>query len=79
VDVHHGFDHQDRQYVHTVPDDYLTLPGFYRTKRSLAIGGDNLIVPTIDMHVIADIKTGTKVWDIAIDDYKSEHELHPGT
>jgi alcohol dehydrogenase (cytochrome c) len=67
------------QYVHTVPDDYPTLPGFYLTKRSLAIGGNKLIVPTIDMHVIAlDIKTGAKVWDIATDDYKSERTYNSG-
>jgi hypothetical protein len=41
-----------------VPDDYPTLPGFYQTKRSLAIGGNKLIVPTVDMHVIAlDVRT----------------------
>jgi alcohol dehydrogenase (cytochrome c) len=67
------------QYVHTVPDDYPTLPGFYLTKRSLAIGGNKLIVPTIDMHVIAlDIKTGAKVWDITTDDYKSERTYNSG-
>jgi alcohol dehydrogenase (cytochrome c) len=56
------------QYVHDLPQDYPT----YRTKRSLAIGGNKLIVPTIDMHVIAlDIKTGKVVWDVVTDDYKS--------
>ena len=67
------------QYNHTLPDDYPTLPGFFLTKRSLAIGGDKLIVPTIDMHVIAlDIKTGKEVWDIATDDYKSERTYNSG-
>ena len=60
------------QYNYTLPDDYPPLPGFFMTKRSLAIGGDKLIVPTIDMHVVAlDIKTGKVVWDVATDDYKS--------
>ena len=62
-----------------LPEDYPSLPGFYRTKRSLAIGGNKLIVPTIDMHVIAlDIKTGKKVWDVVTDDYKSERTYNSG-
>ena len=67
------------QFTHELPDDYPSLPGFYRTKRSLAIGGNKLIVPTIDMHVIAlDIKTGKKVWDVVTDDYKSERTYNSG-
>ncbi len=62
-----------------LPDDYPSLPGFYRTKRSLAIGGNKLIVGTIDMHVIAlDIKTGKKVWDVVTDDYKHERTYNSG-
>ncbi len=62
-----------------LPDDYPSLPGFYRTKRSLAIGGDKLIMGTIDMHVIAlDIKTGKKVWDVVTDNYKSERTYNSG-
>src|SRR5262245_22909590 len=58
------------QYTHQLPADYPQLPGFFRTKRSLAIGGNKLIVPTIDMRVIAlDIRTGAKVWDVSTDDY----------
>ena len=54
------------QYTHQLPKDYPSLPGFFRTKRSLAIGGNKLIVPTIDMRVIAlDIKTGAKLWDVS--------------
>jgi alcohol dehydrogenase (cytochrome c) len=67
------------QYVHNLPADYPKLPGFYRTKRSLAIGGNKLIVPTIDMRVIAlDVKTGTKLWDVRTDDYKSERTYNSG-
>ena len=67
------------QYVHELPKDYPSLPGFYRTKRSLAIGGNKLIVPTIDMHLIAlDVKTGTKLWDVVTDDYKSERTYNSG-
>ena len=67
------------QYVHDLPKDYPTLPGFYRTKRSLAIGGNKLIVPTIDMRVIAlDVKTGKKLWDVRTDDYKSERTYNSG-
>ena len=67
------------QYVHELPKDYPSLPGFYRTKRSLAIGGNKLIVPTIDMHLIAlDVKTGKKLWDVTTDDYKSERTYNSG-
>jgi alcohol dehydrogenase (cytochrome c) len=67
------------QFDYTLPKDYPSLPGFYRTKRSLAIGGNKLIFPTIDMHVIAlDIKTGQKVWDVVTDDYKSERTYNSG-
>jgi alcohol dehydrogenase (cytochrome c) len=67
------------KFTHDLPDDYPSLPGFYRTKRSLAIGGNKLIVGTIDMHVIAlDVKTGKKVWDVKTDDYKSERTYNSG-
>jgi alcohol dehydrogenase (cytochrome c) len=67
------------KFNHDLPDDYPSLPGFYRTKRSLAISGNKLIVGTIDMHVIAlDIKTGKKVWDVVTDDYKSERTYNSG-
>src|SRR6202522_3137993 len=67
------------KFTWDLPADYPSLPGFYRTKRSLAIGGDKLIVGTIDMHVLAlDIKTGKKVWDVTTDDYKSERTYNSG-
>ena len=67
------------KFNHDLPDDYPSLPGFYRTKRSLAIGGNKLIVGTIDMHVIAlDMKTGKKVWDVVTDNYKSERTYNSG-
>ena len=67
------------KFTWDLPEDYPSLPGFYRTKRSLAIGGNKLIVGTIDMHVIAlDIKTGKKVWDVKTDDYKSERTYNSG-
>ncbi len=67
------------QYTHTLPADYPKLPGFYRTKRSLGIGGNKLIVPTIDMRIIAlDMKTGAKLWDVSTDDYKSERTYNSG-
>ncbi|HTH53442.1 MAG TPA: PQQ-binding-like beta-propeller repeat protein [Edaphobacter sp.] len=49
-------------------------PGFnplnvFQGKRSLAIGGNKVIFPTTDMHIIAlDMKTGAVVWDAATDD-----------
>jgi alcohol dehydrogenase (cytochrome c) len=67
------------KFSHELPEDYPSLPGFYRTKRSLAIGGNKLIVGTIDMHVIAlNMKTGKKVWDVVTDDYKSERTYNSG-
>jgi alcohol dehydrogenase (cytochrome c) len=67
------------QYNYQLPADYPALPGFFRTKRSLAIGGNKLIVPTIDMHVIAlDIKTGAKLWDVATDDYHERRTYNSG-
>lgn len=67
------------KFTWDLPADYPSLPGFYRTKRSLAIGGDKLIVGTIDMHVLAlDIKTGKKVWDVVTDKYKSERTYNSG-
>jgi alcohol dehydrogenase (cytochrome c) len=67
------------KFNYDLPDDYPSLPGFYRTKRSIAIGGNKLIVGTIDMHVIAlDIKTGKKVWDVVTDDYKTERTYDSG-
>src|SRR5947208_5225826 len=33
------------EYVHPLPKDYPNLPGFYRTKRNLALGGNKLSVP----------------------------------
>jgi hypothetical protein len=67
------------QYAHQLPSDYPTLPGFFRTKRSLAIGGNKLIVPTTDMRVIAlDVKTGTKLWDVVTDDDKSLRTYNSG-
>ena len=37
------------KFNHDLPNDYPSLPGFYRTKRSLAIGGNKLIVAN-DRH-----------------------------
>jgi alcohol dehydrogenase (cytochrome c) len=67
------------QYSYELQADYPSLPTFFRTKRSLAIGGNRLIVPTIDMRVIAlDVKTGTKLWDVVTDDYKSLRTYNSG-
>jgi alcohol dehydrogenase (cytochrome c) len=67
------------KFTWDLPEDYPSLPGFYRTKRSIAIGGNKLIVGTIDMHVIAlDIKTGKKVWDVVTDNYKTERTYDSG-
>jgi alcohol dehydrogenase (cytochrome c) len=66
------------RYRQTIPADY-SRDIFYRTKRSLAIGGNTLIVPTTDMHLIAlDIKTGEVVWDVVTDDFKKSKRVYNG-
>jgi alcohol dehydrogenase (cytochrome c) len=55
------------EYTHPVPADFIRET-FYRTKRALAIGGNKLIFPTVDMHIVAlDVKTGEPIWDVATD------------
>ena len=55
------------EYQHTLPPGF-SREVFYQTKRSLAIGGNKLIFPTVDMHIIAlDVKTGQPVWDVKTD------------
>jgi alcohol dehydrogenase (cytochrome c) len=67
------------QYDYPVPSDFPSLPGAYRTKRSLAIAGNKLLMGTIDMHLIAlDTKTGKKLWDVVTDDYKTERTYNSG-
>ncbi len=56
------------EYTHKLPDNFIRTT-FYRTKKSLAIGGNKLIFPTTDMHIVAlDMKTGAVLWDVATDD-----------
>jgi len=60
------------EYTHPVPDDFVRET-FYETKKSLAIGGDKLIFPTVDMHIVAlDVKTGEPVWDVTTDSVTPE-------
>jgi alcohol dehydrogenase (cytochrome c) len=55
------------EYTHPVPDNFVRET-FYRTKRSLAIGDNKLIFPTVDMHIVAlDVKTGEPIWDVSTD------------
>ena len=61
-----------------IPADY-SRDVFYRTKRSLAIGGNTLIVPTTDMHLIAlDVKTGAVIWDVVTDDFRKTKRVYNG-
>jgi alcohol dehydrogenase (cytochrome c) len=67
------------KYNHMLPSDYPKLPSIFLTKRSLAIGGDKVILATVDMHLIAlDMKTGRKMWDVITDDYKSQRTYNSG-
>ncbi len=66
------------QFHHDIPASYHR-DVFYRTKRALAIGGNKLIFPTTDMHIIAlDTKTGKVVWDVVTDDYIKSHRVYNG-
>jgi alcohol dehydrogenase (cytochrome c) len=66
------------QFRHEIPSQYHR-DVFYRTKRALAIGGNKLIFPTTDMHIIAlDMKTGAVVWDVATDDYEKTRRVYNG-
>jgi alcohol dehydrogenase (cytochrome c) len=41
------------------------------TNRGLAILGDRLYMGTLDSHLVAlDAKTGSVIWDIAVEDYQ---------
>ena len=66
------------QFKHDIPAEYHR-DVFYRTKRALAIGGDKLIFPTTDMHIIAlNLKTGAVEWDTVADDYQKSHRVYNG-
>jgi alcohol dehydrogenase (cytochrome c) len=66
------------QYSYQVPADFAR-DSFYRTKRFLGIGGNKLIVPTTDMHILAlDVKTGQVLWDVVTDDYRSRRVYNGG-
>ena len=66
------------QFRHEIPAEYHR-DIFYRTKRALAIGGDKLIFPTTDMHIIAlNIKTGAVEWDVVTDDYEKSRRVYNG-
>ncbi|MEZ5283830.1 MAG: PQQ-binding-like beta-propeller repeat protein [Vicinamibacterales bacterium] len=66
------------QYRHPMPADY-SRNTFYRTKRAFAIGGNLLIVPTTDMHLLAlDVRTGAVVWDVETDDARRSRRVYNG-
>ena len=66
------------QYRYQMPADY-SRNVFYRTKRALAIGGNKLIVPTTDMHLLAlDVKTGAVIWDVVTDDARTSRRVYNG-
>lgn len=55
------------EYTHKLPEGFIRTT-FYRTKRALAIGGNKLIFPTTDMHIVAlDVKSGKVIWDVVTD------------
>lgn len=66
------------QFKHPVASE-VTLPNYFRTKRSIAIGDNKLIVATHDLHLIAlDIKTGKVLWETVVDDFKTRRTYTAG-
>ncbi|WP_240653246.1 PQQ-binding-like beta-propeller repeat protein [Sphingomonas crocodyli] len=66
-------------YKREVPPELLTAYPLVRVKRSMAIYGETLLVPTIESHLVAlDIRTGKVVWDKQIADYKKTFMLTSG-
>jgi alcohol dehydrogenase (cytochrome c) len=66
------------QYQHTLPEGF-EREVFYKTKKALAIGGNKLIFPTTDMHILAlDVKTGQLLWDVVPDDHKNTRVYNGG-
>ncbi|TZG25017.1 PQQ-binding-like beta-propeller repeat protein [Sphingomonas montanisoli] len=62
-----------------VPAELLSAYPLVRVKRSMAIYGETLLVPTIDSHLIAlDMRTGRVVWDKEVADYKKTFMLTAG-
>lgn len=63
------------QYTRWLPDN----PRLRKMKRSIAIYGNRLFVPTSDTHVVAlDIKTGSVVWDTQIGDPAAGYTMTGG-
>ena len=66
------------QYQHILPEGF-EREVFYKTKKALAIGGNKLIFPTTDMHILAlDVKTGQLIWDVVPDDHKNTRVYNGG-
>jgi len=66
------------QFKHAVPKE-VALPPYFRTKRSLAIGDNKLILATQDLHLIAlDVKDGKVLWDTVVDDFKTKRTYTAG-
>jgi alcohol dehydrogenase (cytochrome c) len=62
------------QYARRLPTDAPTT-----WKRSLALYGDRLYVPTSDTHIVAlEMKSGTVVWDRQVADYKLGYGMTGG-
>lgn len=58
------------RYRYPLPQS-LTSGGTYSVNRGFGILGDRLFMTTLDAHLIAlDMKTGTVLWDVVLEDYK---------
>jgi alcohol dehydrogenase (cytochrome c) len=57
------------EYAWVLPED-LTAAGGNQSMRSMGVYGNNLIVPTVDAHILAlDLKTGQLAWDVQVADW----------
>jgi alcohol dehydrogenase (cytochrome c) len=63
------------RYRRRVPDD-VHSSCTVMTNRGLAVLGDRLYMGTLDTHLVAlDAKTGGKIWDVPVDDYRQGYSI----
>lgn len=62
------------KYEREIPDDIVTCCDV--VNRGVAVYGDNVIMGTLDAHIVAfNAKTGKIVWDRTIEDYKKRYTI----
>jgi alcohol dehydrogenase (cytochrome c) len=64
------------QYSHQLPEDVGKSMCCDIGNRGAALYGDKVFVSTPDAHVVAlDMRTGKKVWDVTLGDYKKSYTM----